>query len=387
MNGMNRNRREIFNMAANGRKTCLLFVLFQDSDTDSDSEDENILLPALAGAIKKEKPKIYGYVEDVVPLYSDASFRRMFRLSRQTFQILSSYLEEVPEMKKDGNGGKERMFPQKDILTTLWYLGTLDSIDRIADRFGISPSSVIRARDRVMNSILTHLKSKFIKWPNPNELNQIANNFQQKNGFPGIAGALDGTHIRIAKPTNHGDSYINRKGFPSLQLQAVCKEDMMFTHVFTGFPGSCHDARVLRNSDLWENGLQMIPNIYHIIADAAYPLRIWLLTPYRDNGHLTHEQRRYNNYLSSNRMVIERAFALLKGRFRRLRFLETQKIEYAVKIIMTSCVLHNVCIFNHDEVDDFIQQDVIAANYNVPGIQDCEAQGVQKRNQIARNLL
>ncbi|XP_061164902.1 putative nuclease HARBI1 [Saccostrea echinata] len=161
----------------------------------------------------------------------------------------------------------------------------------------------------------------------------------------------------------------------------------MFTHVFTGFPGSCHDARVLRNSDLWENGLQMIPNIYHIIADAAYPLRIWLLTPYRDNGHLTHEQRRYNNYLSSNRMVIERAFALLKGRFRRLRFLETQKIEYAVKIIMTSCVLHNVCIFNHDEVDDFIQQDVIAANYNVPGIQDCEAQGVQKRNQIARNLL
>ncbi|XP_061164362.1 uncharacterized protein LOC133173399 [Saccostrea echinata] len=200
---MNRNRREIFNMAANGRKTCLLFVLFQDSDTDSDSEDENILLPALAGAIKKEKPKIYGYVEDVVPLYSDASFRRMFRLSRQTFQILSSYLEEVPEMKKDGNGGKERMSPQKDILTTLWYLGTLDSIDRIADRFGISPSSVIRARDRVMNSILTHLKSKFIKWPNPNELNQIASNFQQKNGFPGIAGALDGTHIRIAKPTNH----------------------------------------------------------------------------------------------------------------------------------------------------------------------------------------
>lgn len=127
--------------------------------------------------------------------------------------------------------------------------------------------------------------------------------------------------------------------------------------------------------------------VNHIIADAAYPLRMWLLTPYRDNGHLTHEQRRYNNYLSSNRMVIEKAFALLKGRFRWLRFLETQKIEYAVKIIMIACVLHNVCIFNHDEVDDFIQQDIIAGNYNVPGNRDYETQGVQKRNQIARNLL
>lgn len=33
----------------------------------------------------------------------------------------------------------------------------------------------------------------------------------------------------------------------------VCRENMTFTHIFVGFPGSCHDARILRNSDLWKN--------------------------------------------------------------------------------------------------------------------------------------
>jgi hypothetical protein len=36
----------------------------------------------------------------------------------------------------------------------------------------------------------------------------------------------------------------------SLQLQAVCLSDMTFTHITTGHPGSVHDARVLRQSDL-----------------------------------------------------------------------------------------------------------------------------------------
>jgi hypothetical protein len=48
-----------------------------------------------------------------------------------------------------------------------------------------------------------------------------------------------------------------RQCFHSLQLQAVCLSNMTFTHITTGHPGSVHDARVLRQSDLWDNGLLM----------------------------------------------------------------------------------------------------------------------------------
>ena len=61
--------------------------------------------------------------------------------------------------------------------------------------------------------------------------------------------------------------------------------------------------------------------VFHILVDAAYPRRKWLLTPLRDNGHLSPQQWKYNCYHSTNRMVIERFVALLK--FRRLHMIDT----------------------------------------------------------------
>ena len=81
--------------------------------------------------------------------------------------------------------------------------------------------------------------------------------FRRTANFPGVLGAIDGTHIKINAPKEHKEVYINRKGYHSIVLQGVCREDLHFTHDVAGWPGSCHDARVLRNSDLWENGLHL----------------------------------------------------------------------------------------------------------------------------------
>lgn len=158
--------------------------------------------------------------------------------------------------------------------------------------------------------------------------------FSKRNGFPGIVGAIDGTHIKIRAPSLHPQSYVNRKGYHSLQLQCVCLHNMMFSDVFTGYPGSCHEARVLKNSDLWPEGLMRCNMVHHILGDGAYPLRKWLLTPYRDNGHLTQGEKKYNYYHSSNRVVIERAFAVLKSHFCRLHFIDSPKVSTVVEIIM-----------------------------------------------------
>ena len=77
----------------------------------------------------------------------------------------------------------------------------------------------------------------------------------------------------------------------------------------------------------------------------------WLITPYRDNGHLTVHQRRFNRVLSSRHQKIERAISLLKGRWRKLLFLDHLDLELEVKIIIAACVLHNFCLLN-DDFDD-----------------------------------
>lgn len=169
------------------------------------------------------------------------------------------------------HGGRKPLTVEKQLLMTLWYLGSQDTVHRIADRFGVSESTVLKSRNKIVDGTLEHLMQKFIKWPDQNEQNEISNYFERKNGFIGIIECLDGTHIPICAPKESAASYVNRKGPHSLQWQGVCRENMTFTHIFVGFPGSCHDVRILRNSDLWEFGSSTCGQ-GHIVADGAYPI-------------------------------------------------------------------------------------------------------------------
>ena len=70
---------------------------------------------------------------------------------------------------------------------------------------------------------------------------------------------------------------------------------LQIRNVYTGWPGCIHDARVLRNSHLYTEGEEgvILPPDKLIIADSAYPLRRWLITPFKDNGQMTAVQRIY----------------------------------------------------------------------------------------------
>lgn len=55
------------------------------------------------------------------------------------------------------------------------------------------------------------------------------------------------------------------------------------------------------------------------------------------------------------RQVIERAFALLKGRWRRLKFLDMNCDNMIPFVILASCVLHNICLDKGvEDNEDFI---------------------------------
>lgn len=72
-------------------------------------------------------------------------------------------------------------------------------------------------------------------------------------------------------------------------------------------------------------------------------------------------QKRFNTVLSQSRQVVERSFALLKGRFRRLKHLDMKRVDLIPSFILACCVLHNICLdgleedqVEEDNVDDFI---------------------------------
>jgi len=74
----------------------------------------------------------------------------------------------------------------------------------------------------------------------------------------------------------------------------------------------------------------------------------WLIPPYINRGNIPEIQRRFNTSLASTRQVIERSFALLKGRFRQLKYLDMNRTDLIPATILASCVLHNVCLHHND---------------------------------------
>jgi hypothetical protein len=183
--------------------------------------------------------------------------------------------------------------------------------------------------------------------------------------FPGVISSIDGIHIPILAPTEHNDSYINRKGYHLLQKQAVCQHNLKFTNCYVGQVGSVHDARVYRLSYLGQdmkNNLINFPRDCHIIGDSTYSLSSHLLTPYRETGNLTRYQKNYNYKHSSTRMTIERAFGHLKGRFRRSQFFPSPDIAFICKSVISCCALHNFCVDNIDLIP------VDSDNYRDPSL-------------------
>ena len=138
---------------------------------------------------------------------------------------------------------------------------------------------------------------------------------------------------------------------------------LLFLSVATGFPGSLHDSRMLRLSDVYwaaeEEDILMEPTLDLgitvirplVVGDSAYPLKTWLLPVIKDNGALNQDQKNINKELAKARIVSEHAFGLLKGRWRALLKSLDEDHWRIPNTIIACCVLHNICIIQGDEFE------------------------------------
>lgn len=171
--------------------------------------------------------------------------------------------------------------------------------------------------------------------------------------------------------------------------QVVCNTDLLFIDVNTGNPGSVHDSRVFRNSDLKARleSPDGLPPDYHLLGDSAYPLKDYLMVPFRDNGHLTRLQTNFNTLHSKTRVEVERAIGLLKGKFRRLKDFDSYYYDLLPYFIIVCCVFHNFIILNSGIHEDDIQVVEGEENENVLARENGRRSAEDKRNRLAHSLM
>jgi hypothetical protein len=257
----------------------------------------------------------------------------------------------------------------------LYYVGDEGRLRKTGNSFGVAKSTVSKVIRRVANAISTHMADDYIKLPKTSDdLKQLTTRFYQAHGFPQCMGAIDGTHIGIAKPKENATAYINKCSNYSLNVQAICDYRYCFLDVVIRWPGSVHDARMFANSRINQMcrdgtlpradaeivvGEPAVPVC--ILGDPAYPLLPYLMKEFTAGGGTTSEQF-FGYRLSSARMAIECAFGRLKGRFGCLRRNMDINLNDLPAVIHSCFILHNFCEQHSNNVPPHLIEE--ATNYD-----------------------
>ncbi|CAM2110865.1 unnamed protein product [Caretta caretta] len=283
----------------------------------------------------------------VLQVWDDSQWLRNFRMRKGTFMELCDLLS--PALRRMNTKMRAALTVEKRVAIALWKLATPDSYRSVGNQFGVGKSTVGAAVMQVAHAIKDLLISRVVTLGN---VQVIVDGFAAM-GFPNCGGAIDGTHIPILAPEHQAAEYINRKGDFSIVLQALVDHKGRFTNINVGWPGKVHDARIFRNSGLFQKLQEgtLFPDQkitvgdvempICILGDPAYPLMPWLMKPY--TGSLDSSQELFNYRLSKCRMVVECAFGRLKARWRSLLTRLDLSETNIPTVITACCVLHNIC--------------------------------------------
>ena len=203
---------------------------------------------------------IFRPLRDPLDYLDDTTLTRRYRLDRQSILWLVELLR--PDIERPT--GRSRAIPvHLQVLMWLDYLASNSLQSVIAQQHNVVQATVSRCLDCVTNAFLPHV-GEFVKFPmTVDERRAAAVGFHDfpRDGSPrlsGIVGAIDGTHVLLEVPPGNDEAdYVNRKGQHSINVQLICDANGKFLHCLANYPGSSHDAAVLRASDIWdgfENG-------------------------------------------------------------------------------------------------------------------------------------
>lgn len=234
------------------------------------------------------------------------------------------------------------------------WLATGSTYNNLGHKYDISKGAI----SEIIHSYVSHFRETLvreqIRLPCDEELQQVMKEFESLCHLPGVCGALDGTFVEIAKPSEHGNMYWCYKHKYAITVMAVVDGRGRFSWVDAGKYGSAGDAAVWAASSLRRHlyagtvyeaepllvdGYPVKP---YLVADSAFALHARVMKCFMGDN-LTFREYCLNYCLIRTRRVVEQAFGRWKGRFRVLvvgcKNFKDPKFVQTVSLVC--CALHN----------------------------------------------
>ena len=286
--------------------------------------------------------------QNLLGSFNAREFKGRMRMEVSTFEYLCKTL--APALQRQDTSMRLAIPVQVKVAVAVSRLATGNSMQCIAGLYRIGLSTSQLAVSQFCVAIKNILLKEFIRWPSPADLERFAHEFQNLHQIPYVVGAVDGSHIPIVAPRLHAADYFNRKGFHSVLLQGVVSSNCLFWSFDIGWAGSMHDANLWARTEIGQYCEAGKLSPYALVGDATYPCRPWMLAPFK--GHkdgLSPEEYHWNYVQSSTRMCIERAFGMLKGRWRILLKRLDVQLRNVPDLVSACLILHNMCIISGDD--------------------------------------
>ncbi len=116
---------------------------------------------------------------------------------------------------------------------------------------------------------------------------------------------------------------------------------------YCGETASVHDSRAFKKTKIYRNPKKYFSKDEYVLADSAYELSTTIITPYRNPAAMQRLNRKFNYYISKERIVVEHVNGILKQRFQslsglRIAMQNKDQHKLAVMWFEACCTIHNI---------------------------------------------
>ncbi|KAL3625321.1 hypothetical protein CASFOL_030775 [Castilleja foliolosa] len=324
------------------------------------------------------------------PDYPDEEFKKDFRMSRATFNMICDELES--KVTKKDTMLRQAIPVRQRVAVCIFRLATGEALREVSKRFGLGISTCHKLVLEVCTAIRTVLMPKFLQWPDENRMSDIKSSFENISRIKNVCGSIYTTHIPIIAPKVSVAAYFNRrhternqKTSYSITVQGVVDPKGVFTDICIGWPGSMSDDQVLEKSALSQRANKGVMKDLWIVGNSSHPLTDWVLVPYT-HQNLTWTQHAYNEKVEEAQGVAKEAFMRLKARWSCLRKRTEMKLQDLPVVIGACCVLHNICEMRNEGLGSEMRFDMFDDEV-VPENSVRSVNAMHARDQIAHKLL
>jgi Plant transposon protein len=320
----------------------------------------------------------------LVPLFDGKEFETMFRISKSRFQRLmediaasqnSFYLNTVDAAGKQGSSFHARLLlPLKTMAYGVAY-------HMLRDHFQMSRTAARNCCIVFHKTIKELYEKEYLRLPTEKDVKSIEALHKTVHKYPGMFGSLDCMHTVWKNcPVAWQGQYKGKAKNPTIVLEAISDYHMWFWHAAYGYAGTLNDLSILALSPFFAS---LLDGSFEIIEQSVVPFRIgvqefqkmYILVDgiYPKYSRFVHgikepvgaHQQRYTAWQEASRKDIERAFALLQGKWQCMaRPMHQMDLECIGSRVAACLILHNMCV--SDRVMEDVR-DVYDPAYSIVG--------------------